>query len=338
MISEIEYALTLGYQLLTIHELHVYTNQDFILKPFIEHLNFLKTKYSDLFESCMSKDAKENYCTLLNSEMNYCSPLKLTVNNVSPNIAKRNFYKLAANSFFGKFAQHRDLQKLNFVSNQADLEELLVAETINDIFSVNENLCIVSTAKNKLKAVPSLKYNVYIGSQITAFARQQIHQHIMTLSQIPGCTIFHVNCDSLYFSLPLTSKCPFVVNHSVGNFKHIYKGEILSYFSFGPRQYCVAHKDLKGLVIDTHISGLSLKNSILSSSFDAVFANFLQKYEKKITETLIFYPNKKKVNLGSFQVKTYSQKFTLKNNLSKRRYVLLETYNLQTHPFGLREN
>lgn len=40
MISEIEYALGLGYKVLAIHECHIYVHSGFILKEFVQYLNF----------------------------------------------------------------------------------------------------------------------------------------------------------------------------------------------------------------------------------------------------------------------------------------------------------
>jgi len=176
MLSEIEYALSLGYTLLAVFELHVYEKFSKILKPFIVHLNYLKTKYSDLFNTNMSKAEKQAYCDLLNNEMRLNNDFILAPKTVRYNKAKRNFYKFAANSFFGKFAQRQDQQVITFVTNQSELEKLMQKEGLHDLFCVSENLCMVSTEKNKLKIPPNLKYNVYIGSQITAFARQRIHE------------------------------------------------------------------------------------------------------------------------------------------------------------------
>ena len=42
MISEIEFALSLDYKVLAIHECHIYQKSDYILKDFVQHLNFFK--------------------------------------------------------------------------------------------------------------------------------------------------------------------------------------------------------------------------------------------------------------------------------------------------------
>ena len=337
MCSEIEYALSLGYKLLAIYELHAYQQYSKILQPFVVHLNFLKTKYSDLFDSSVGVTERANYCNVLNDEMNLSDHLRLSLRNVKNNKAKRTFYKMAAHSFCGKFSQRQDRQTVNFVSNQEELEKLVSSDCVSDLFCVSENLCMVTTSKNKLKLPPNLKYNVYIGSQITAYARQRIHEHIMVLSKIDECTLYHVNCDSLYFSIPLDKNIPFKINHAVGNFKHVYEGEILTYFSLAPRQYCATYKAGENLEVETHISGLSLRNTITPRNFDEILDIFLLKYEHKMRDSLIIPATKNKISISNFKVKEYSTKFTLTNKLSQRR-IVNPIDRFITFPYGFKED
>ncbi|MBM3939058.1 MAG: hypothetical protein FJ333_10475 [Sphingomonadales bacterium] len=331
MLSEIEYSLSLGYELIHLFEIHAYSEFQPILQPFVTHLNFHKTKNSDLFSKSMSEIQKNAYCEELSKEMNLEVPNVLSLSNVKNNKAKRNFYKLAANSFFGKFSQRMGSESISFVCSQAELEEKVKKDCVNDIFCVSDNLCMVTSSKNVLQLPPSLKYNVYIGSQITAYARQRIHEHVMTLAKLPSCTIYHVNCDSLYFSVPLNTSIPFTINHSVGNFKHVYSGDILMYMSLGPRQYCVSYKNSNNINVDSHISGLSLKQFELN--YMEIFDFFLHRYQQKLLEAITLYPIKSKRNIKSFTVEYYSQKFTLTNHISNRRYVCMLD-RLNTLPYG----
>ena len=102
MISEIEYSLKLGYKLLAIFECHVYTKQDYVFKDFVEKLTFCKTRASNCFANLKGTDDKQKYCDQLNQKMDF-NGLLLTPNNIKANCGKRFFYKLAQNSFFGKF-------------------------------------------------------------------------------------------------------------------------------------------------------------------------------------------------------------------------------------------
>ena len=88
MITKIEYALSLGYKIEKIYEMHIYENFDYILKPFIQTLNFLKPQNSDCFSHCKTLTEKEIYCKKLNEKMNLESPLLLTPRNIKHNLLK----------------------------------------------------------------------------------------------------------------------------------------------------------------------------------------------------------------------------------------------------------
>ena len=147
---------------------------------------------------------------------------------------------MAANSFFGKFSQRQDRNQVLFINNQDELDKLYFSQNeIKEIHCLNDLICMVLVSRNSFKLPPNLKYNVYLGSQITAYARQCIYQHLLDLTLIKSCTIYHVNCDSIFFSLDKEVNMPLNVSLAVGHFKHVYDGKIISYFGTGPKQYTI---------------------------------------------------------------------------------------------------
>ena len=94
MVSEIEFALDIGYKIMHIYEIHYYKEFDFLLQEFIKKVNYLKTKYSNCLQNCNSLDDKEKYCEFLNLKMKLNEPnFQLKVGNCQDNKQKRNFYK-----------------------------------------------------------------------------------------------------------------------------------------------------------------------------------------------------------------------------------------------------
>ena len=172
MITEIEYALSLGYKIIKIHEMQIYLKFDYILKPFIQTLNFLKTKNSDCFSQCKTTYEKENYCKTLNMKMNLTPPLLLTPNYVKHNSLKHNFYKLCSNSIFGKLEERNDKSQIVYASSSNEIANLYLSDKIIDVFYViNDKLCelYLKPDLNKLRA--NRKTNCYLGAQVTAYAR-----------------------------------------------------------------------------------------------------------------------------------------------------------------------
>ena len=91
MISEIAFALTLNYKIVTIYEAHIYENSKPILQDYMKIINFFKMKYSDCLASCKTNIEKEIYCELLNYEMKFEEPFCLSPTNIEPNKSKRLF-------------------------------------------------------------------------------------------------------------------------------------------------------------------------------------------------------------------------------------------------------
>ena len=70
-----------------------------------------------------------------------------------------------------------------------------------------------------------------------------------------------------------------------------------------------------------------------SSAEDACPLCFKNK-NKNMFNKFIFPQTRKKVNLKALTVKYYSDKFTLSNSMSTRRYICLESDRLKTFPYG----
>ena len=337
MISEIEFALSLGYKIITIFEMHVYFESAFIFKNFVQYLNLYKTLSSNCFKGLKSRENKIHCCNVLNQELQLKEDDKITIKDVIPNEAKRNFYKMAANSFFGKFSQRQDKNQVLFLNNQDELNKLYFSENeIKEIHCVNDLICMVLVARNSFKLPPSLKYNVYIGSQITAYARQCIYEHLMQLTLIASCTIYHVNCDSIFFSLNSTQEMPLTLSPAVGNFKNVFDGKIVSYFATGPKQYTVNFIKNNRVSTVNHISGLCLNYELNTSSDPNFLQHFLEQYQKDITVSQNFIQRKTKTNWKTLTVKSYSERFTLSNGIKCRRKINLSSDRLETTPFGFK--
>ena len=274
MISEIEYALTLNYVIVNVYECHVYKQYDFILRDFVKILTSLKTKYS------MTTSSDED-CKYLNEKMELSGLLELKPNECTFNSSKRMFYKLAQNSFFGKFGQRSDFTRTLFLSDQSQVDGLLNGgDKIHDVFLVNPNLCIAEVERNLRLMPPNRNVNIYISSQITAFSRQIIHEYLLKVSQIADSKLISVDCDSIMFALPNSIPCPLIISNAVGDFKNEINGNVLSFFSFGPKNYVLTYENNGNVNVIRKISGLSLAHC---SDLNAeLYELFLNNYAKNL--------------------------------------------------------
>lgn len=337
MISEVEFALTLGYKILHVHEVHYYTRSEYVLKDFVKQLNYFKLMASDCFKDCCSIKEKEELCNLINKAMDL-NEGPISPSMINPNLKKRNFYKLMSNSLFGKFIQKSNKPHSKYLNCQDELDELFyTGAKIEDLFCISENVCLANLSVNLCKLPPNRSQNVYVGSQITAYAREVIYKHLMKLMEIPNCKIYQMECDSLFFSLPNNAQCNLNFSPSLGHFKHVYDGEILGFYSLGQKQYCVNYCERDTLHSIFKISGVCLKNRYNSAQLNEnSFELFLDKFIEGNNQKFIFLQKKCHSDFINLKVISYQQKFTLTNKLSAKRFVNVFDTKLSTYPFGFK--
>ncbi len=335
-ISEIIYAIKQNYKLLYIHECHYYKSVKFILKDFVEKLSVLKLQNSDCLSNYSSKYEKKEYCDYLNNLMNLKAPFNLTIKNISNNPSKRNFFKLMANGLFGKFSQKQNKFKTLFAANQQELEKIYLSDVeIKDIFCLNDHICQVQVKPDEFKLPPNRKNNCYIGGQITAFAREIMHEHLTSIL-CNGGTLYQTDTDSICFSLPKNYSIPLLVSHCIGHFKNEVDGDIVSFHSLGCKNYSIVYEKSNQFHAITKIRGLSLKSSINQNEInDDLFDYFINQYansmfcSKKIKQTRL-----KRLKGNLFQVHPHFEEVTFTNDVSNKRYVDFNTKNFVTYPYG----
>lgn len=338
MISEIEYALTLNYKILHIFECHAYFDSKPILKEFVKVLNYLKTVSSNVFENCNNLAEKQTCLDKLNSKLHLTTEdkLKLKITSINPNPGKRYLYKLAQNSFFGKFGQRHDKRKLLFLSNQSQIDDLIAKNTIfNDIHVLNENICCVDIKTEPTKTLPSLKTNVYLSAQITSYARETIHRHLMKLSKNQNVKVFQVDCDSIIFSTLKTEPCPLEISPAVGDFKNEINGEILSYVSLGPKNYVISYTTTSDKIETIHkVAGLKLTSEIKTDKINVeTYKHLLELHKLDLQSSIKVKTRKRKINFATLELDNLTQSYTISNQLKLQRY-LKPTENFVTYPFG----
>ena len=337
MISEIEFALSLNYEIVTIFEAHVYDNSKFLLRPYIKMINFLKMKHTDCLSECQNVFEKQTSCDVMNKEMNFEAPFLLTPLNIEPNSSKKLFYKLMANSTIGKLGQRNDKNKTIYVNQKSQIEDIYFSPSkIEDIFFVNNNFCQLEIKPDLTKIPPNRSSSCYIEAQLTSYSRELIYKHVLTLIN-SGAIVFNVDCDSIIFAQLKNTPSPLIINHSIGNFKHeLGNVDIISYHSLGPKNYSISFKKEDKIETISKVCGLSL-SSVTNQTLlnEKLFQSFIDQYfkGKKINCKVPQYRLK-----GDFQnIKVLSNiklmRFT--NDISSRRVLKKNSDNpYLTYPYG----
>lgn len=335
LLSELSYAISLGYRLIHVHEIHFYKNFDYILRDFVKILSSLKTRHSNLWANCHTNDEKTLYCSYLNQTMNLSGDLAITVND-QYNPSKRYFQKLCQNSLFGKFGQKNDFSRTVFVTEQSQIDSLMNGkDPINDVFCISPNLCLLEVGRNPKLLPPNRNGNCYISAQITAFSRQFIHEKLMLLARNPDCKLISVDCDSIMFTLPTQSTPNLRLSDAVGDFKNEINGDVLNYFSLGPKNYSLVYESNGTTQSIRKISGLSLSQETDINA--EMYESFLDSYAQNIFKSKTVLTSRRKADFTNLSLTTEQSKYTLTNVVAARRHVDKSSPELITLPYGFKK-
>jgi len=334
-ISELNFATTLGYEINEIFECHYFESSDFILKDFVKKLSCLRLQNSDLLTKFHSEEQKQQYCNYLNESLNLEEPFKLKVENIKPNNSKKLFYKTMMNSIFGKLQQRSDKPKTVYVNCQEELEKYYFSDSIiSNIFCLNENVCELEIKMNSEKIPPNRESNSYIGGELVSYGRILMYQTIQKVNSIGK--VFYSDCDSCFFSLPSSVPLPFEISDVFGAFKHVFPGEIQSFYCIAAKNYAVSYKTEENVIKQvTKIKGISLSTcfdntDVNISTFDLLMTNYLKNEIKKIDLVQLKCRKEKK----SRKIFRKLEVVQLSNQITNRRVIVKNCMYLSTVPYG----
>ena len=272
--------------------------------------------------------------------MNLEEPLLLTEQNVKYNSVKRNFYKLCANSLLGKLEQRHDKSRIIYAATNSDIESIYFSDNeIENFFVINDKICELHVKPNILKLGPNRKSNCYLGAQVTAYARQTIHETALKITNL-NYKLFHINCDSLMFSLPTTDTLPLEISHAVGDFKFELDNEILSYYSLGNKCYSLEFKTKQNVIKSlSKICGISINGKVNEEFVNAeIFKLYIKRFENQEKDHIKIRQKRFRRNFEKKKITRNFTNITFSNQISVRRIVNMSDPNFKTFPYGYNSN
>ena len=329
-ISEINFALKLGYQILKIFSAIVYKSSEPILRDFISILGYEKLTSSTFDPDFDLKEMKEKMFFQEN----------LFPQTFKENVQKRNFTKLALNSFLGKFSQKNDKPKSCLVNSKDEISELFYSKTfsISEIFALNKHFCHVKLErKRKTLIPPNPKTNCILGAHVVAFARQFMHEKMIELEKL-NSKIMYTDTDSLIFSLKKGQNLPFKISPCFGDFKFEIPKEskIVSFYSLGPKNFSIRYLTKEGLLKDiVKLRGVTLNNEVNKKLIDSDMCEiYLQKYllnkQIKISVPQVRSRISKRKNI---RTQNFTKVF-FTNSINSKRIIDKKDINLNSFPYG----
>ena len=266
--------------------------------------------------------------------------LSLTPETISFDHEKREFSKLALNSFLGKFSQKFDQSIQKVVSSEEEIAKYFYSKTfqITDIFALNSFFCQIEVKKkNKTSNNPNRSANCVIGAHIVAFARQFMHQKMVHLVN-NGAKLLYSDTDSIIYSLKKPQPTPLTISPAFGDFKFEIDEEstILSYYCLGPKNFALQFIDSKGIYGNiVKLRGLTLSNScnqniINTSVYDLYLQQAIKKKKLKISVPQIRVRSSKHTKTKTIRF----QKTFFNNSINAKRIIDPNCPNLTTYPYG----
>ena len=329
-VSEINFALKLGYEVLKIFSCLVFEKSEPILRDFISLIGFEKITSSKFDPSFNLKEISKNM---------FFSK-QLSPESFKENVQKRNFSKLILNSFLGKFSQRSDRTINKIISNEEELSKYFYSKTvqISDIFAINQHFCQIQLKKRRKTLInPNLRTNCIVGAHVVSFAREFMHQKILDLEKI-NAKLFYIDTDSLIFTLKRDQEIPFKISPCFGDFKFEIPQncKILSFFSLGPKNFAVKFENESGVTKDLiKLRGITLSNEINNKILDSKIYDFYLKQFLKSKKHKIEIPQVrsklskyKKIKLQKFQKVFFS------NSIKSKRIINKQCKNLSSFPYG----
>ena len=333
-ISEVNYALKLGYKILKIFSCIVYKTMEPLLRKFVSILGF---------EKLTSTDFDSNFnLTEMKNKMFF--EKDLTPEHFKENLQKRNFSKLALNSFFLIFFFISDLVINKLVSSEEEMSKYFYSKTfdITSLFALNEHFCQIQLKrKRKTLTPPNARSNCILGAQVVAFSREFMHQKMLELDNV-GAEIFYIDTDSLIFSLKKNQNMPLNISPCFGDFKFEIpqEYEILNYFSLGPRNFAIQFETDSGEIKELiKLRGVTLSNVVNKKVIDSkIYDFYLKQFLKNKTIRKAVPQVRSKISKHK-KLKTQNfQKVFFSNSIKAKRIIDKQSKNLTSNPFGFTNN
>lgn len=200
---EVQEALKQGYQMIKIHEVWHYpesvqydkkADEKGLFGQQVDMFLKFKQEASGFPESVKTEEEKDRYIDEYLKE----EGIKLDKENIRKNPGLRSVMKLCLNSFWGKFGQEQNKQKVKFVTNYKDWLELMAHNKyiINDIdFSIDGVAVVFYKQTDDQFITDNFSVNVVLAAFCTAYGRLELYNVMKKL----GERVIYHDTDSIIY-------------------------------------------------------------------------------------------------------------------------------------------
>lgn len=238
---ELKYAISKGYEIIKMYEVHHFkkpARSDDVFKEYINTLYRLKQEKSGIPSEF--KDDK-------NKIIEYCKKYNLRIEELEDNPTVKNIAKALMNNTYGKTGENPNRNtKTEIVYDADDFPDIIFDYTKNiNRIDINDGVMEIQTKQRGGFYFPKKTTNPYIAGLITAYGRVQLYSTMDKLRDL-GCEILYCDTDSIVFNDKSKDISAFKAEHfddyELGKWKlevEKFTGttEIAEFVSLGPKTY-----------------------------------------------------------------------------------------------------
>lgn len=336
VIEELNFAMSLGYKVVHIHEVYAYNDRAYLFRDVIDVIAHVKLLNSGNKSNDGSTD--KAYCDAINEHMKFTgTSLELKPELLQDNPTCAKSAKRASVMLCGKLITRTNHPITKFCSTEEEFMHLMKNHKVLDIVNLSENWLQVMIANEK-EDQQSSRFQYCLGAHITAYARIHLQKQIITIESTPGAKFCYADTDSLVYILKRTTLCPLGNGFSLGQLRPQISDckDIHSWYSLGGKVYYILYTDDKdqlrsicrcrGINLDSHNVSPLVSDQLFNEYVEAAVNQKIR--STKLPQVRKMHDTKTKVPF----MKHINQLFS--NNIAKKRVVYADC---TTRPFGYKE-
>lgn len=303
--SELQKALECGYQIQHIYEVwHFPQSSCNLFRGYIDTFLKIKQEASGYPPDCQTEEQQRAYMNdIFRREKLVLNPLEIEKNPV-----KRTIAKLFLNCLWGKFAQRLQLPKIQYLTEQEELNQMLQdttlkvkgLELLNNTEKPESDMILINYLEKQDFIEDCPFGNVILAAFTTAHARLHLYE---TLEKL-GDRVLYFDTDSIIYQHVEGLFNPTIVNSLGGWTDELDGGHIVKFMSGGPKNYAFETntgqtvQKVKGITLNYRASQIVTMDSLEKMIFkqlDDVTVKYPHKIQRSKKHQLFTRPLSKKL-------------------------------------------
>lgn len=334
---EVHLALEHGYEIKAWEEIMFYRESKPIFSTFFKITARDRLRSKGFPESVKTEIEKQSYVDKLNAHHNLENNFALKVDEISKNDVLGQLRKLSENGFLGRWSLRKDEQCKSALLTEPG--RLLTIANCNrkricNFHILDKKSIIVNYATLTNPAI-STNCQPLVGGYVPCYGRKKLWLTLKSLNEIETLKIMMWDTDSCAFSLKKG------VSHNLHIAPNLYgawkeesvASETQALMSLGCKSYVKIQKTSDSISAIARIKGITLNTEVRDTVLNSYYP-LLEKRLKGELDSIKVPQVKKKRSVDMLNTTNSRLNVTLRNELSKRRFLVNDGGEMLLRPWG----